>query len=277
MVTTFAEAPRQAVKTAPSKPVLTVAPPQEERKVAVITGAGRGLGKAVAFALANEGYALALCDRTGQGKKVADDLMKMDYVAVYEHVDVVFYKRLASFLQDTEKRWGRIDVLVNNAGFVHEKKSVETISHADFDPCFETNAIAPMTAIQAVLPGMVRRESGCIINVASKAARYASPGFAAYNMSKAALVSLTQTVAKELKGTGVRIYSVSPGGMNTEMRDKAHGDAKEQMDPADVAFHIARLAKGERIGGKAYWIPDGADVIVSKKGIEVHPMEEWYE
>lgn len=270
MATTLLNAPRQAVKTAPSKPVLTVAPPKEERKVAVITGAGRGLGKAVAFALANEGYAVALCDRSGDGMKVADDLKRMDYVAGYTHVDVRFYERFTRFLQDVEKRWGRIDVLVNNAGFVHKKKHIMDIAHDDFDPCFETNAIAPMTAIQAVLPGMLARKSGVIINVASKAARYASPGFAAYNMSKAALVSLTQTAAKELKNLGVRVYSVSPGGMNTEMRDKAHGDAEKQMGVDVVAQVIVDLTTPNA--------PlSGSDIIVSKKGVEVHPMEEWVE
>ena len=95
-------------------------------------------------------------------------------------------------------------------------------------------------------------------------------GFAAYNMSKAALVSLTQTVAKEARGTGVRVYSVSPAGVNTEMRQKAHGDAEMQMSRDVVAQVIVDLTTPNA--------PEsGSDIVVSKKGVEVHPMEEWYE
>ena len=267
MVTTFAEAPRQAVKTAPSKPVLTVAPPKEEKKVAVITGASRGIGRATAMALADAGYNVAVCAR---GASVLEMPKLTRERVIAAQVDVRDYRALREFLNSVELAWGRIDVLVNNAGFVHEKKPVSIIKHTDFDPCFETNSIAPLTAIQYVLGTMIARGSGVIINVASKAARYASPGFAAYNMSKAALVSLTQTVAKEARGTGVRVYSVSPAGVNTEMRQKAHGDAEMQMSRDVVAQVIVDLTTPNA--------PEsGSDIVVSKKGVEVHPMEEWYE
>lgn len=276
MATTLLNAPRQVVKTAPVKSQFTVAPAEEARKVAVITGASKGLGRATAIALAKEGFALGICARGREIRDVAGEIHGFTPVGTVDamEVDVREFRAFRKWLAEVEAYWGRIDVLVNNAGYVHEKKPVADIVHADFDPCFETNMIAPMTAIQTVLLGMLKRRSGVIINVASKAGRYASPGFSAYNMSKAALISLTQTVAKELKGTfwgkGVRIYSVSPGGMNTEMRDKAHGDAKKQMGVDVVAQVIVDLTTANA--------PEsGSDIIVSKKGVEVHPMEEWYE
>lgn len=249
-------------------------------KVAVITGAGRGIGRATAYALAMRGYDLALCDRSGKCAEVVAELTHADYRAMAWKVDVTHWEEFLEFFHDVYQEYGRIDVLVNNAGAVHPRKSAQEIVHADFDPCFETNTIAPMTAMQAVLPSMLEHGYGVIVNVASKAAWYAVPGFAAYNMSKAALVSLTQTMAKELKGSTVRLYTVSPGGTNTEMRASVYGkdDASQKQPPEDVADVIVKLIQGEELNTRYDGLVkanSGDDVLVWGH-IEVHRMEDMF-
>lgn len=266
--------------------------------VAVVTGASRGLGREVVRALSKEGYAIGACSRGPMSIDVKatwpDDLhpgglqFSPETSTLWSRVDVRDYQQIPPFVRQVEKDLGPVGVLVNNAGVVHPRKPVQEIRHEDFDPAFETHFTGPLGFIEAVLPGMLERNSGVIVNVASKAARYAVPGFAAYNASKAALVSLTQTLAKEVRGTGVRVYSVSPGGMRTEMREAAYGeeDAEKQQDPAFVAEVIKNLVV-EGVVREPRWaetviipgefserkVPSGADMLVWH-GVRVYPMEE---
>lgn len=270
--------------------------------VAIITGVSRGLGRAIAMALARAGYVVATCSRTYQ--KDAVEALKEASIAekgpFWDMVDVRSYEEVKKYVASVHDAAGPIDVLVNNAGVVHPRKPVQEIRHEDFDPAFETHFCGPLAFIEGVLPGMLERKSGVIVNVASKAARYAVPGFAAYNASKAALISLTQTLAKEVDGTGVRVYSVSPGGMSTTMREEAYGkeDTGKQQSPEYVASVITGIVTKGRIRARyhkangydavlpplpghlesqweAEWeVPNGADVLVWKEGVEIFKMPE---
>ncbi len=269
-----------------------------------MTGAGRGLGRQVAIQLTQTGYSIAGCSRTKFDLDTLRNVMfHMGRKSLVDVVDVRDYKQIQAFCHEVQKTFGPVDVLVNNAGVVHPRKPVQDIRHEDFDPAFETHFCGPLAFIEVVLPGMLERKSGVIVNVASKAARYAVPGFAAYNASKAALVSLTQTVAKEVEGRGVRVYSVSPGGMWTRLREEAYGTKKITedvasglvQDPKVVADVVTDLVRdgiipsyGVKTEGVftrregpvkgrpdyAEVVPSGADVLVWKGGITVYPMED---
>lgn len=143
--------------------------------------------------------------------------------------------------------------------------------------CFETNVYGPFYAIHYLLPDMIERyratsERSIIVNIASKAARWPTPRMSAYSASKAGLVALTQAAAKELQEDeiGVKVISLSPGGIATRMRAKVSGeeDATKQQSPEFVAQVTADIVSGR------YYVPNGADVLVWKEKVTVYPMED---
>ena len=163
-----------------------------------------------------------MCGRTW---KKLDDLrahLEPDRPFLFRQVDVRSVRSVWAFLDDVQDKLGPVDVLVNNAGFVHEPMNVRELDLEDLKECFETNVYGPFYAIHYLLADMIVRyretsERSVIVNVASKAARWPTPRMSAYSASKAALVALTQALAKELQEAqaGIRAISISPGGMNT--------------------------------------------------------------
>jgi len=274
--------PRQAAAAAirPATPLISMN--VFDKKVAVVTGAGRGLGKAVALELAKEGYALALCALHREGlDEVALEVTKEGGLAMVEPLDVGQREQVVAFFKDIDRVYGRVDVLVNNAGYVHRPQLITDTLEGEMGRCFRTNVMGPFFFMREAIDRMRSQESrGAIVNVASKAGRYAVPGMAAYNASKAALVSLTQTTAKELRETKIRCLSVSPGGMNTEMRAKVYGaeDAAKQQSPEFVADVIADIVTDRnkifKIGLALLPVPSGADVFVWRNEVRVFSMEE---
>ncbi len=249
-------------------------------KVALVTGISRGLGLATALAFAKAGYWIAGCYRTPGGFHGQEALGKALLEAGAERyllvtMDVSRWDEVGKFHERVEASLGPVDVLVNNAGVVHRRGTFPAVTHQDLAESMGVHFYGAYNCIYHVLPSMLERKTGTIINVASKAARYAVPGFAAYNASKAALVSLTQTLAWETQDSGVRIYSVSPGGMNTEMREKAYGkeDAERQQDPQVVASMILILTSDNPLNDGVP-VPHGADILVWKGEVEVFPMEK---
>lgn len=246
-------------------------------KVAVITGAGSGLGRAIAWAL-HKHYTLALCGRTRKAlSEVTGEITAAGGTAMARQVDMKSCGKVCHFLDDVQKFYGRVDVLVNNAGVVHGPLNLQETDPHDMEECFETNVYGPFYAMQHLLPAMISRyrstsERSVIINIASKAARWPTPRMSAYSASKAALVALTQAVAKELQATevGVKVVSISPGGMDTAMRAQVAGeeDAKQQQSAEFVASVVRDIVTGQRE------TPNGANVLVWKKEVKVYPMED---
>lgn len=188
-------------------------------------------------------------------------------------LDLETLEGIGLVVRDIMGVYGRIDVLVNNAAMVHPQKYLQDIKLPVFMNLLKVNLLAPFLLMHYVVPIMLDQGHGVVVNVASKAARYAVPKMAAYNSSKAALVSLTQTCAKELlaQGSSVRCVSVSPGGTRTPMRVEVYGteDADKQQSPEVVANVITEIATGHR---GMFSVPNGADVLVWKGEVEVHEM-----
>lgn len=262
---------------------------------ALITGASRGLGEALAVALFKEGYKLALCAHRDKAlfdvaRKVQEfkvfqggDALSVDGVntaslRVYtELVDVKSARELKTFVRHLGVIVGEPDVLVNNAGYMHEPKPLLELRQWDLEQCLRTNVYAPWILTHLVLPGMLERKKGCIINVASKAAISPGPDVSAYAISKAALHALTMATARECRDTNIRVVTVSPAGMNTQMRAAVYGseDAEKQMDPGFVANVITDIIEDRRGGDSKVWrVPSGANVLVWKEEVKVFPMPE---
>ena len=193
-------------------------------QTAIVTGASRGLGLEVARAFAARGANLALAARGAEDlARVAEELSaSTEVLALALDVSQDAERLVAA----TEERFGRIDVLVNNASELGPTPlpALERLDWRDFERVLRVNVLAPLHLAQLVLPEMRKRGEGVVINVSSDAAVEAYAGWGGYGASKAALDHMTRTLATELEGSGVRVYAVDPGNMNTAMYAKAEPD-----------------------------------------------------
>jgi NAD(P)-dependent dehydrogenase (short-subunit alcohol dehydrogenase family) len=217
--------------------------------VALITGASRGLGRATALAFAREGADLVLCARgETELKKVAGEAKSQGVGVLSVTADVGVTRDVERLTVLALERFDRVDILVNNAselGPIPLPYLIDYPPHV-FNDVVKVNLMAPFYLIWSLLGGMLQRADGVIINVSSDVAVNGYPGWGAYSVSKAALDGLTRTWRAELEGTGVKIYAVDPGDMNTAMHRAAlpEDDPAGLADPAQVAEAFVELATG---------------------------------
>ena len=233
--------------------------PSAGGRVAVVTGAARGLGRVVASTLARAGYRLILVDLSPLASTVAD-VEAAGSEALALNGDVSSEADVARIAEEVVNRFGGVDVLVNNAG-VSLLKPAEATSAEDWQRVLDINLTGPFLLCRHLGALMLAAGSGSIVNVASIAGLRGVSRRVAYNASKHGLVGLTYTLAAEWGGRGVRVNAVCPGWIKTEMdaEDQALGgytdeDIVDQVPqarfaaPADVAEAIAFLADPERSG-----------------------------
>ncbi|MGH1393252.1 MAG: SDR family oxidoreductase [Trichormus sp.] len=218
----------------------------EQKRRALITGASSGIGKATALALAKAGIDVALVSRS---------LDKLEAVAAATRHNGVTAKAyaldLAEVSQVKEKMtaialdFGDIDILVNNAGMGYTATLSDT-PLADWQQVIDLNLTSVLQCIQAILPGMRVRGKGTIINVASIAAKQTFPNWGAYCVSKFGLLALSQTLAQEERAHGIRVTTICPGSVNTEIWDTptvhADFDRSQMLTPEVVAESIVHTA-----------------------------------
>lgn len=203
-------------------------------RVAVITGASRGLGRAVALAFAREGARLALCARGAEAlESVAAEVRAAGAAVLAIPADVRSSRDIERVVALTLERFEGIDILVNNASELGPTPLPFLVDYPPeaFVDVLQVNVVGPFRLAQAVIRSMLTRRQGVVINVSSDASVTGYPGWGAYSVSKAALDGLTRTWAAELAGTGVRIHAVDPGDMDTAM----HRAAIPEADPAELA------------------------------------------
>ncbi len=230
-------------------------------KVALITGASRGLGRAIALAFAEEGADLVLSSRPASGEElqgVRREAEARGASVLTVSGDVTSRNDVERLAAEAFTHFGRVDILVNNAsalGPVPMPLLVDTPVDA-FTTVFETNVLAPFLLIRTISGQMLVRGEGLIINVSSDAGVVGYPRWGAYGVSKAALDQLTRTWAAELDGTGVGIVSVDPGSMNTLMHRMAEPDEDPTSwaDPQLVApvFVLIALAGAAAVHGRRF-------------------------
>jgi NAD(P)-dependent dehydrogenase (short-subunit alcohol dehydrogenase family) len=180
-----------------------------EGLVAIVTGGGRGIGRSIATELAAAGCRLAFCSRTKSAAEFANELVQEGYDALGVQADVSQVEEFRRFVDEVAERYGRIDILVNNAAVNHSGAAV-SMEPERFDEIFSVNVRGLFFAVQAVLPAMIERRFGKIVNVGSFVARSPVPLFTAYSASKAAVLSLTRGLALELAEHDVNVNAVCP-------------------------------------------------------------------
>jgi NAD(P)-dependent dehydrogenase (short-subunit alcohol dehydrogenase family) len=203
----------------------------DEKRAVMITGASRGLGRALAMEFASRGHPVGLCAREAAAlQRVAADITSIGGRCMTSVADVADPTSVARWVEDTEDELGAPGVLINNASVLGSRVPLGQYPVDDWRHTIDINLNGTFIVSRAVLPRMLAAGSGSIINVSSGAAIAPRQRWGAYAVSKAAVEVLTMNLAAELQGTGVRVNAVDPGAMRTEMRASAYPDE----DPGDV-------------------------------------------
>ncbi|MGA8622157.1 MAG: SDR family NAD(P)-dependent oxidoreductase [Candidatus Sulfotelmatobacter sp.] len=211
-------------------------------QVAVITGAGRGIGAAIAHKLSGLGAATVLCGRTRAAlESTAQAIVKSGGRAEGLPCDVTTLQSVEEAAQHVESSFGRLDILVNNAGIGGFGGPLHQLSPDSWDQILNTNLRGVFYTTRAFAPMMIRGHSGHIINISSLAGRNALPNGAAYAASKWGLNGLSYSLAEELRGNNIRVSVICPGSTNTDLSPHAGKDPARMLQPEDVAHTVAML------------------------------------
>lgn len=217
---------------------------QLDGQVAIVTGASRGLGRAIALALAEEGAAVVLAARAGSRlNDVATQIEQMGREALVVTCDVRDPEQVRQLVERTLAEWPRIDVLVNSAGVALRRPAIEIDAQA-WDDVVDTLLKATFLVTQAVLPTMITAKRGNIINLIAPLDKITAPGFTAYTAAKFGVAGLTQTLAKELRRYGINVNGLHPGGFaDTNMVREHVPELKHGLlDPSMITPAAVALA-----------------------------------
>jgi 3-oxoacyl-[acyl-carrier protein] reductase len=213
-------------------------------RVAFVTGASRGIGKACALALADAGARVALAARhKDKLEEVAGEIRSRSAEAYVVELDLASDDSIKNAFAVTAKEFGRIDILVNNAGIARDNLALR-MRKEDWNAVLETNLTGAFRAIQQVLQGMMRERWGRIINITSVVGEAGNAGQANYAASKAGLIGLTKSMAQEMASRQITVNAVSPGFIETDMTSGLSDEIKAKVLQA---IPLRRLGKAEDV------------------------------
>ena len=214
-----------------------------EGKVAIVTGAGRGIGRAISVALASEAATVVLASRSiDKLRETAEQVRIAGGKPEIVVTELTEEQSIKNLIRVTREKFGRLDILVNNAGVTHSAK-IEDTSTQDWESCFRVNARAPYILCREAL-GLLRKSSkSYIINISSIVGVKGYPLQSAYTSSKHALRGLTISLAEELKDTNIRVHLLCPGGVDTDMVGDVRPDIPKQdlIKPEEIAELVLYL------------------------------------
>jgi len=194
-------------------------------KVALITGAAQGIGKAIATRFAEEGAFVIVCDINAKAKDVVRDINEKGLKAVSCITDIADYNAVQEAVENLSAKLGKIDIVVNNAGITRDSM-FHKMTLENWKKVLDVNINGTFNCLRAVVPGMRERKSGNIVNISSTS-RFGNIGQSNYSTSKAGIAGLTRVLAKELGGKGIRVNAVAPGAIETSMYDKVPEEIKK--------------------------------------------------
>ena len=219
-------------------------------RVAIVTGASRGIGKAIALTLASEGGKIAVnyARSRDAADAVVDEIIQAGGEAIAIGADVSKIEDVEALVKATTEKWGRIDVLVNNAGITRDTLLMR-MKPDDWQAVIDLNLTGVFLCTKAVTKSMLKQRSGRIINIASVAGQMGNPGQANYSAAKAGVIGFTKTVAKELASRGITVNAIAPGFIATDMTAEIEADELLKFiplgrfgEPQEVAGTVCFLA-----------------------------------
>jgi NAD(P)-dependent dehydrogenase (short-subunit alcohol dehydrogenase family) len=211
-------------------------------QVAIVTGAGRGIGAAIARKLTSIGATVVLCGRTLKTiERTASDIAALGGKARALVCDVSSLESVQTLAALVEREFGRVDILVNNAGIGSFSGPLHEMTPEAWEKLLNTNLRGVFYCVRSFAPIMIRAKSGHIVNISSLAGKNALPNGAAYAASKWGLNGLSYSIAEELRGHGIRVSVVCPGSVDTELSPHAGKDSHKMLKPDDVAHVVAML------------------------------------
>lgn len=240
-----------------------------DAKVAIVTGAARGIGAAIARALDARGATVVVADVSGDENALAAELTN----GLGMHCDVAIEEDVEAMIAQTVERFGRLDVLCNNAGIDGELGPLSETSTANFDRVVDVNMRGVFFGMRQAIPAMITGGGGSIVNIASIAAVVAFAGTSAYAASKAGVIGLTRVAALEYGAAGVRVNAILPGVIATQMLvDLRHTDPATYQIIVDDGESMAaqkRLGRPEEIGSVAAFLASDEASFVTGAAIPV--------
>ena len=213
-------------------------------KVAIVTGASRGIGRAIAKALAREGATVVVCSRSLEANRETAKLIEAEGGAAEAYqIDVADTGSVAALVKEIVGKFGRIDILVNNAGVTADNLLLR-LKEADWDKVVDTNLKGVFNFTKAVARTMIKNHGGRIINITSVVGMVGNAGQANYCAAKAGVIGLTKSVARELASRNITVNCVAPGLIRTAMTESLSDQAKEQ---AEALIPLGRMGEPEDV------------------------------
>ncbi len=223
-----------------------------DKKVLFITGAAIGIGHAACVKFASEGYAIAFNDYNEEnGKKALKELQDMGYEAIFLPGDATKEEEIKAMVEKTTETYGRIDTLINNAGGLGGRSSFEGMETSFWNRVMDLNLTGAFYASRECIP-YLKETKGTIVNVTSIAAyNGGGPGAGVYATAKAAVLTMTRALAKELVSSGVRVNAVSPGTIDTAFHAAS---SKELIESFKKAIPAGRMGRPEEVADVMYYL-----------------------
>jgi NAD(P)-dependent dehydrogenase (short-subunit alcohol dehydrogenase family) len=238
-------------------------------KVAIVTGAARGIGEAVAKALAASGAIVVVNDiNINEAKRVTQEIIDRGQQALAFQADVSNYKQVEEMVDVILQKYGRIDILVNNAAILRRRRSIEEIDDKEWDLVMTVNAKSVFNCSKAIIKAMKKQRNGKIVNISSSAGRSVSElGGAHYTASKAAVLGFTRHLAREVAPFGINVNAVCPGLIDTPMVKE--NTAPQEMVALIKAIPMARLGTPEEVADLVLFLVSEASSYINGATIDI--------
>ncbi|HVZ53653.1 MAG TPA: 3-oxoacyl-ACP reductase family protein [Pseudolabrys sp.] len=244
--------------------------PSLKERVVIITGAGQGIGRVFAKAFASAGARVVVAElNESKAEAVAEEILKADGEVLAVTTDVADPASIAEMIEVVEDEWGRIDVLINNAGIFSslEMRPFDQIPLDEWEHVLRVNLTGPFLCARAVLPAMRRAKWGRIINIASGAVRLGRPNYLHYIATKSALMGMSLSMARELGADGITVNAILPGATFTEIERKTVTPEQKQRIVAMQC--IPRAEVPEDLVGAALFLASEASAFITGQSINL--------